>query len=346
MYRTLCRKLPFNRTQLTSKALLVLGALFLLGITSLLCITKTPIQIPPPSKTVAIVQVIEHPALNATRQGIIDTLKRTNPSVKVIWESAQGSPALANQICQGFVGQSTDVIVAIGTTAAQSAVSVTTKSNNSEQTPVVFTSVTDPQSANLADKTCGVSNYIDVDKQITMIRQVLPNLRTLGMVYNPGEPFTEKVLQLTQSVCDDKGITLITSPAYKTGDVGTSTLAIVDKVDAIFINNDNTALAAFPVVMKICNEEKVPAFASDIDVIEQGALAVLGPDQYKIGEQTAQLVEKCLTDTFFVDNSVKNGINISYPECVELHINLKQATKLGVAIDQQILDRPDIKIYK
>ena len=284
-------------------------------------------------KTIAIIQIIEHPALNATRQGIIDTLQKKYPNIKILWESAQGSPALANQICQNFIGQSADVIVALGTTAAQAAVCVTTQ-NEKSSIPVIFTSVTDPQSANIANKSCGVSNYIDVEKQVTMMRQILPNLKTLGMIYNPGEPFTEKVLKLTQEACTKEGITLVTSAAPKTSDVGTATMAIVDKVDALFINNDNTALAAFPVIVKICDGEKKPVFASDVDVIEQGALAVLGPDQYKIGVQTAQLVDNALENTIFIRESVLNGTTICYPNCIETVVNEAQAKKLNININK------------
>lgn len=286
-------------------------------------------------KTIAIIQIIEHPALNATRQGLVDTLQKKYPDIKILWESAQGSPALANQICQGFVGQSADVIVALGTTAAQAALSVTTQ-NDKFDIPVIFASVTDPESANIADRSCGVSNYIDVEKQIAMIRQILPDLKTLGTIYNPGEPFTEKVLKLTQEVCAKEGITLLTSAAPKTSDVATATTAIVDKVDAIFINNDNTALAAFPVIVKICDDEKKPVFASDVDLVGQGALAVLGPDQYKIGVQTAQLVEKALEKTILVRESVLNRTNICYPEYIETIVNQDQVNKLNININKVI----------
>lgn len=288
-------------------------------------------------KTIAIIQIIEHPALNATRDGIIDTLKKTNPDAKILWESAQGSPALANQICQGFVGQSADLIVALGTTAAQAALSVTTQSEKSRSNaiPVIFASVTDPQSANIADKSCGVSNYIDVEKQIAMIRQILPDLKTLGMIYNPGEPFTEKILQLTQEVCNKEGLTLITSAVPKTSDVGTATASIVGQVEAIFINNDNTALAAFPVIVKICDGKKIPVFASDVDLIDQGALAVLGPNQYKIGVQTAKLVEISLDNPSFIGESIKNRDNVTYPEYIETNINEMQAKKLNVTVNKK-----------
>lgn len=235
------------------------------------------------------------------------------------------------------MGQSANVIVALGTTAAQAAVSVTAQNDKSRinSIPVIFASVTDPQSANISDKSCGVSNYIDVEKQLDMICQILPNLNTLGMVYNPGEPFTEKILQLTQDACTKKGLTLLTSAAPKTSDVGTATAAIAGKVDAIFINNDNTALAAFPMIVKVCDGEKIPVFASDVDVINQGALAVLGPNQYKIGVQTAQLVEKCLENPTLMKERMQSGGDICYPELIEMSVNEDQAKKLNVVVNKK-----------
>lgn len=282
------------------------------------------------AKTVAIVQIIEHPALDSSRQGIIDSLKKTSPETIVLWESAQGNSALAMQISQKFVGDGVDVIVGLGTIPAQAAITVTKGRN----IPVVFASVTDPVSAKIVPQSTGVSNYVDVEKQLDVMVEALPTLKRLGTLYNPGEAFSEKVLSLLQEACRKKGIDVVPAIAMKTSDVGTAAKSIIDQVDAIFINNDNTALAAFPALVQVCDRQNKPAFSSDTGSIEQGAMVVLGPDQYKVGEQTAVIVDQILKDPTLV-----RTIPTAYPQSVELQVNLDKAERLNIKLERALTER-------
>ncbi|MBW8309635.1 MAG: ABC transporter substrate-binding protein [Candidatus Paracaedibacteraceae bacterium] len=276
------------------------------------------------AKTVGILQVIEHPALDSTRQGLIDTLQKTNPDLKITWRSAQGNITTALQLAQSFVGQKVDVIIALGTLPAQAAVKVCQETN----IPVIFASVTDPDSAGVKGKATGISNFIDVDKQIKFIRRLLPSLKKLGIIYNPGEANSEKLLALTHQACGQEGITLEGAVALKTSDVLTAAKKLAGKVDAIFINNDNTALAAFPIIVGVADVTRLPVFASDANLIKSGAFAVLGPDQYQIGIQAANMVQKVLTE-----NVNFQTLAIEYPTSVDVFINEEKANFLGLAIE-------------
>ena len=113
-----------------------------------------------PFYKIGVIQTIEHPALDKTRQGIREELadQGFKENLQWDWESAQMNQALATQIAQKFVGQEVDLIVAIGTLAAQSALSATRTSD----IPVIFASVTDPKSAKLMGNIAGVSNFVPV----------------------------------------------------------------------------------------------------------------------------------------------------------------------------------------
>ena len=124
----------------------------------------------------------------------------------------------------------------------------------------------------------GVSNFIEVKKQIKAFRKILPGLKRLGIIYNPGEANSVILLEKTQSAAKDEGINLVAIPASKTSEVLTAAQNLIGKIDAIFINNDNTALAAFDAVTKVGNEHKIPVFVSDVNCLQKGALAALGPD--------------------------------------------------------------------
>lgn len=254
------------------------------------------------SKTynISIIQVVEHPALNATRDGIIDELKDLGyDDLNLDIQSAQANTALAAQIAQKFVSNHPDLIVAIGTNAAQAAKNAT----KGMGTPVIFASVTDPISAKLVDnlkkpegKVTGVSNFIAIKPQFELFRKLVPNLKTLGIVYNPGEANSVKMVNLMEEAAKSMNMKLETVTASKTSEVMSATRSLCGKVEAVFINNDNTALAAFKGVAKAAKECGVPAFVSDVDLVDQGALAALGPNQRELGKQTARMIDRVLTD--------------------------------------------------
>lgn len=258
----------------------------------------TPLQ----SKTcnISIIQVVEHPALNATRDGIIDELKDLGyDDLNLDIQSAQANTALAAQIAQKFVSNHPDVIVAIGTNAAQAAKNAT----KGKGTPVIFASVTDPISAKLVDNlkkpegnVTGVSNFIAIRPQFELFRKLVPNLKTLGIVYNPGEANSVKMVNLMEGAAKSMNMKLETVTASKTSEVMSATRSLCGKVEAVFINNDNTALAAFKGVAKAAKECGVPAFVSDVDLVDQGALAALGPNQRELGKQTARMIDRVLMD--------------------------------------------------
>jgi len=247
---------------------------------------------------ISIIQTIEHPALNATREGLVKELNRLGyvegKNLTLDYQSAQGNTALAAQIAQKFSSDQANIIVAIGTTAAQAAMNAT-KDN---KIPVIFSSVTDPLTAKLVENlkapeghVSGVSNFISVEPQFKLFKRLVPTLKTLGIIYNPGEANSVAMLDTMEKAGKEFDIKLVTATAAKTSEVLAASRSLCGKVDAIFINNDNTALAAFQSVVKATGECGIPAFVSDVDLFNQGALAALGPDQTDLGRQTARMVD-------------------------------------------------------
>ncbi len=250
---------------------------------------------------ISILQTIEHPALNATREGFVKELNRLgyeeSTNLTLDYQSAQGNTALAAQIAQKFASNQADVIVAIGTTAAQAAMNAT-KDN---KIPVIFSSVTDPLTAKLVENlkvpeghVTGVSNFVSVEPQFKLFKKLRPNLKTLGVIYNPGEANSVSLIKTMEKAAKEFNLKIETATAAKTSDVLAASRSLCGKVDAIFINNDNTALAAFKSVVKATQECGIPAFVSDVDLFDQGALAALGPDQTDLGRQTARMVDLVL----------------------------------------------------
>lgn len=237
-------------------------------------------------KTIYISQVIEHPALNSTAQGIKDVLSKNGFAIEV--ESAQASPALASQIASKFMAQNPAVVVGIGTVSAQSFVKYALQS----KTKLIFSSVTDPKGAFPESPNIGgVSNFVPLEPQLELFKKLKPGLKRLGVLYNPGEANSISIVKKLQAICPKFGMTLIEQTINKTADVAQSVTQLAQNCDAIFISNDNTALSAMKTITKL---SKVPVYVSDVDAVNLGAVAALGPDQYEIGKQTGEMILRVL----------------------------------------------------
>lgn len=279
------------------------------------------------NKRVSIMQIAEHPALDAARQGIIDELK--NHDIQIDFQSAQGNSVLATQIAQQFVGNASTIMVGIGTTSTQALIAA----DQRHAIPIVFVSVTDPKGSKLVNNlnrpeglVTGVSDHVDAAPQFDLFKKILPKLSKLGVIYNPGEANSVALVDQMKQAAAEKGIELVFATANRTADVAQAALSLVTKVQAIFINNDNTALSAFDAIVKIGTENKIPVFCSDIDMVDHGALAALGPNQYALGRQTGKIILEILA------GKSPRDIPVAFPDKTDIKINKAQAKKLGINV--------------
>ncbi|MDR0631606.1 MAG: ABC transporter substrate-binding protein [Holosporales bacterium] len=281
---------------------------------------------------VCINKIVDHEALNETVRGITDTLQASGRAFKVTVESSQGNAILARQLTDKYIGQGANVIIGIGTVAAQSFI----RYANDGQTRLVFSSVTDPKAAGLTGKpqVSGVSNFVEIAPQIDLFLEILPTLKRLGFLYNPGEANSVALISDLKNVLTQKGITLVLQAATKTSEVQQAMENLVSKVDAVFISNDNTALSAFKCIVNVATKNKIPVFVSDTDIVYKGAIAALGPNQYKIGVQTANLVLEQHSSKAFISK-------IEYPRSEDtlLVVNQDAAQKCGIVLADSVLKK-------
>ena len=293
-------------------------------------------------KKVYINQLVQHPALDMTTKGIIDGLAELgyingkNLDLKI--DNAQGDTILANQISARLVSLNPDVVVGNPTITAQSFV----KYAKEGKTKLVFTSVTDPLGAKIVNKLIqpgdnitGVSNFVDLEPQIEMFLKIKPTMKKLGFLYNPGELNSITLLNILKEICPRYGLEVIGITASKTSEVYQSAVKLSLLVDAIFISNDNMALSALKTIIKAANAQQIPVFVSDTDIVKDGALAALGPNQYEIGKQTARLIARILNGEDI------NKMNVEFPKGTELFLNQSTAAKLGIVFPKELLAKAD-----
>lgn len=243
---------------------------------------------------ILISKVVDHPALNETVRGIIEGLSdsgfKQGENLELRVESAQANSAIASQIASKFASQNPDLVVGVGTISAQSFLKYT------PNLKMIFSSVTDPKGSSLTrENISGVSNFVALPPQIKMMKSILPNLKTLGILYNPAEINSISILKRLKSLCEKSNISLVEQSITRTADIAQSCTKIAQRVDALFISNDNTALSGLKLITRIATKFGIPVFVSDTDaVVKNGALAALGPNQYEVGYQTGMMIAQTI----------------------------------------------------
>ncbi|EJK2106140.1 ABC transporter substrate-binding protein [Vibrio cholerae] len=287
---------------------------------------------------VAVSQIVEHPALDATRQGLLDGLKakgyEEGKNLEFDYKTAQGNPAIAVQIARQFVGENPDVLVGIATPTAQALVSAT------KTIPIVFTAVTDPVGAKLVKQleqpgknVTGLSDLSPVEQHLELIKEILPNVKSIGVVYNPGEANAVSLMELLKLSAAKHGIKLVEATALKSADVQSATQAIAEKSDVIYALIDNTVASAIEGMIVAANQAKTPVFGAATSYVERGAIASLGFDYYQIGVQTADYVAAIL------EGKEPGSLDVQVAKGSDLVINKTAAEQLGITIPEAVLAR-------
>ncbi|MGF1759618.1 ABC transporter substrate-binding protein [Photobacterium sagamiensis] len=287
---------------------------------------------------VAVSQIVEHPALDAARQGLLDGLKAKGyiegTNLEFTYQTAQGNPAIAVQIAKQFVGERPDVLVGIATPTAQ-ALAASTRS-----IPVVFTAVTDPLGAKLVKNmdepgrnVTGLSDLSPVAQHVDLMQELIPDLKSIGVVFNPGESNSVALVELLHAAADAKGLTVVEGTALKSADVQSAAQIIASKVDVLYAPTDNTVASAIDGLVNAANQAKKPIIGASTTYIANGALAALGFDYYQVGVQTADYVDALLKGTKVADLPVKVA------KGSDLALNQKVADKLGITFPASVLER-------
>ncbi|MBB3976913.1 putative ABC transport system substrate-binding protein [Rhizobium azooxidifex] len=288
--------------------------------------------------TVAVTAIVEHPALDATRDGVKEALAaagyKEGENLTFLYESAQGNPATAAQIARQFAGEAPNVIVPISTPSAQAVVSAT------RDIPVVFTAVSDPLGAQLVrdmDKpggnVTGLSDMSPVAEHLALIKEILPEAKTIGYLYNSGEANSVSLLAVLKEEAEKAGLSVVESAATKSAEVQGAARALVGRADAIYIPTDNTIISALEGAVAVAVESKLPLFTADTDSVQRGALAALGFNYRDVGKQTGEIVVRILKGENPGDIPVKVAAG------TDLVVNKAAAEKMGVTLPEGLLGR-------
>lgn len=292
------------------------------------------------SYKIGIQQFAEHGSLDNCREGFLEGLEeegiKEGDNLKVEVKNAMADTATNAQIADSFVSDNMDLICAIATPSAQSAYNAAMD----KDIPVVYTAVTDPVAAELADKdgnpvgnVTGTSDTLPVEEQLKMIREMMPDAKTIGILYTTSETNSVSAIATYESLVDKYGFTLETKGISQTSEIALATDDLLTKVDCITNLTDNTVVASLPTVLEKANEKGIPVFGSEIEQVKIGCLAAEGIDYIQLGKQTGKIAAQIL-------KGEKKASEIPYEIISEpgFYVNTKVAENLGIEVPSDLAD--------
>jgi len=290
---------------------------------------------------IGISQLVTHPALDATREGIIDGLAEKGyvegDNLEIDYQNSELDMSLTATIAQKFVSDKVDAIVSIATPNSQAAINAA----KGTDIPVIFSAITDPVGSDMVvdwenhpnENVTGVSDMIVVQDDVELITQIVPNVKKIGTLYNAGESNSVFLVEKLNEACDALDIEVVEATVSTSADVLTAAQSLVGRVDAIWVGTDNTVVSGLEALIGVCEDNQIPFFPSDEPSIERGGIAAYGFDYYDIGVQTGYMVARVLeADDGAVSIPVEKG------EIISLSVNTAAAARMGVTIPQSLLD--------
>ncbi|MBM7623299.1 ABC transporter substrate-binding protein [Sporohalobacter salinus] len=291
---------------------------------------------------IGVIQIVEHPALDAAREGFVDFLAeqgyKEGENVVYDYQNAQGDMSTAQTIAKQFKNNQVDMILAIATPTAQVA------ANTTSEIPILITAVTDPKAAGLVKdlekpgtNVTGTSDLTPVGKQLELLTEISPKVKNIGILYNAGETNSVVQAKLAQKKSKELGLNLIEGAVSTSSDVFQVAQTLAGKVDAFYVPTDNTVASAIESVVKVANENNLPLIVGEDELIDRGGLATIGINYYRLGQQTGRMAIKV------INGADPAKMPIEYQNKKELVINKEAAKKMDVDLPEDIVEQAQDK---
>ncbi len=236
-------------------------------------------------------QIVEHPALDAVRIGVEETLKKNNIDYEFDSQIAQGDMSVQQLIMQKFSKDNKDYIVAISTPTAQAALNAT------KTTPILFGAVTDPNAAGLGNEVnvIGVSDAAPPKLLLDLTKKFLPNAKRVGVIYNTSEKNSESNIQQLKKLTKERGLELVAIGVTAMNEVPSAVDTVLSKVDVLYTLTDNLTSSAAPVIYSKSKAKRVPVIAMEGEShIGLGALAGIGVNYKDSGNKIGEMIVKMI----------------------------------------------------
>ena len=290
--------------------------------------------------TVGISQFAEHGSLDNCRVGFLEGLAEAGieegKNLMVVFDNAQADMGTTSTIADSYVSQKVDLVCAIATPAAMSAYNACMNT----EIPVIYTAVSDPAGAGLATEDgksigniSGTSDALPVTEQMQMIRQLLPEAKTIGIIYTTSEANSVSTIAEYKANAAAYGFEIVDSGINTIAEVPMAAADMAGRVDCITNLTDNTVVSALQTVLDEANKQNIPVFGSEVEQVKNGCVASMGLDYAALGRQTGAMAAKVL-------KGEAKASDLPYEVITEaaFYVNTAAADKIGLTIPADMLE--------
>ena len=285
---------------------------------------------------VGIGQFAEHGSLDNCRNGFIEGMKEAGfvegKNVIYFYDNAQTDGSAAALIYDKYLTQNVDA-----TPMAQVAYSTCDRAN----VPVIFTAVSDPIAAGLANENgtpvgnvTGTSDKIPAEAQVKLITEMFPNAKNIGVLYTTSEVNSVSAIEDYKKAAEKYNVNIVVQSIDQGSDMPLAVDTILPKVDVMTNLLDNTVVANMPVLIEKANAKKIPVFGSEIEQVHKGCIAAMGLDYIELGKQTGKMAAKILKG-----EKKASEMNFEVIENASLYLNTKVIENLGLDVDPSFATR-------
>ncbi|MTI66603.1 MAG: ABC transporter substrate-binding protein [Firmicutes bacterium] len=278
---------------------------------------------------IGISQIVEFEVLDKNREGFIKALEDNGyidgENVEIDYQNAQGDIKNTQTIAKNFTTRKKDMIFAISTPSAQGAY------NSTKDIPIMISAVTDPIAAGLVKSlkepntnVTGTSDYIPVEKQLELIKLLMPDAKKIGVLYNTSEINSEILVDQLKEVSKKQGYEVIEAGVTSTNEVSQAIGSLTKKVDVLYAPTDQLVVSSMPIIVQKTIEGNIPIIASEKGSVKKGALATQGIDYYKLGYKTGEMAVKVLNGEDI------SKMSVGLPEKTEIFINEDSLRALSI----------------
>ena len=288
---------------------------------------------------IGVLQLLSHPALDKIYQGLTDGLAASGYSeqqqnITIDLQNAQGDQSNLVTMSEKLVSDKNDLVVAITTPSALAL------ANTKEQLPIVLAGITYPVEAGLVESETvpgnnitGVSDRTPIKEQFRLMKEVMPKMRSVGILYTSSEDNATKQAQEAKNIAKESGLMVKEATIFNTNDIQQVTENLAAEVDCIFIPIDNVLASAMNIVVQVTDLYHIPVFPSSDTMVQDGGVLAVGVNQYQIGIETSKMVVDIL------NGKQPNQMPVKLANQGDIYINELKAEELGLEIPNAIKNK-------
>ena len=288
---------------------------------------------------IGVLQLIEHNALDSAYKGFVDGLKEAGyedgKNIIIDYQNAQGEQANCITIGQKFINDKSDLILAIATPAAQAIANMT------KDIPILITAVTDPADSKLVEdnnapggNVTGTSDLTPVEAQIELLKEIIPNVKTVGLLYCSSEQNSVFQINIAKKKLDAMGIKYIDIAISNLNEIQQVIQNIIGKVEAIYTPTDNMIANGMATVALMTEPAKLPVICGEGGMTMLGGTATYGINYYELGKLTSTQAVSILKG-----DKKTAEMPIEYLQKFDLVVNTNMIESIGLTIPESLYNK-------